>query len=62
MPNHPNTYFAPQLFIPEGVADIGFYEKAFNATILRNWKNPDGTIHVAELSIEGALFHLHQSR
>lgn len=52
--------FAPQLVIPNGVTDISFYLKAFGATELRRFSNDDGTIHVSELSINGALFHLHE--
>jgi PhnB protein len=52
--------FAPQLVIPNGVTDISFYIKAFGATELRRFSNDDGTIHVSELSINGALFHLHE--
>ncbi|HMK24818.1 MAG TPA: VOC family protein [Chitinophagaceae bacterium] len=40
--------------------DIDFYTKAFGAIELRRWTNDDGSIHVAELSINGALFHLHE--
>ena len=54
------TFFAPQLYIRNGVRDISFYEKAFGAVELQRWTNDDGTVHVAELSIEGALFHLHE--
>jgi PhnB protein len=52
--------FAPQLVIPNGVTDISFYINAFGATELRRFGNDDGTIHVSELSINGALFHLHE--
>lgn len=52
--------FAPQLYIMPGTRDIGFYEKAFGAIVLRYFLNDDGSIHVAELSIDGALFHLHE--
>lgn len=52
--------FAPQLVIPNGVTDISFYMNAFGATELRRFSNDDGTIHVSELSINGALFHLHE--
>ena len=52
--------FAPQLYIGNGVHDIGFYERAFNAKEIQRWTNDDGSIHVAELSIGGALFHLHE--
>ncbi|HMU10535.1 MAG TPA: VOC family protein [Ferruginibacter sp.] len=54
------TFFAPQLYIPNGVTDISFYEKAFGAVELRRFSNDDGSIHVSELSINGALFHLHE--
>jgi len=55
-----STYFAPQLYIPNGVRDISFYIKAFGAVELRRFSNDDGTIHVSELSIDGAMFHLHE--
>src|SRR5262245_13147142 len=54
------TFFAPQLYIPNGVTDISFYEKAFGALELRRYSNDDGSIHVSVLSINGALFHLHE--
>ncbi|GAC1382523.1 MAG: VOC family protein [Ginsengibacter sp.] len=54
------TFFAPQLFINNGVKDISFYKNAFGAIERLCFKNDDGSIHVAELSINGALFHLHE--
>ena len=39
---------------------IEFYKKAFDAIVLRQWDNEDGSVHVAEMSIDGALFHLHE--
>ncbi len=54
--------FAPQLYIKTGITDISFYEKAFRAIELRRWTNEDNSIHVAELSIEGALFHVHEEK
>jgi len=39
---------------------IEFYKKAFDAVVLRQWNNDDGSVHVAEMSIDGALFHLHE--
>ena len=56
------TFFAPQLFIPSGVKDISFYFNAFGAIEINQWRNDDGTIHVAELSINGTIFHLHEER
>jgi PhnB protein len=37
-----------------------FYKKAFGASELRRWSNDDGSVHVAELAIGGAMFHLHE--
>ena len=54
-------FFAPQLYIPNGTHDISFYIKAFGAEELRRYSNDDGSIHVSELSIQGALFHLHEN-
>lgn len=54
------TFFAPQLFINNGVKDISFYTNAFGATEQLRFNNNDGSLHVAELSIEGAIFHLHE--
>ena len=56
------TFFAPQLFIPAGVTDISFYTKAFGAVEIKQWRNDDGSIHVAELSIDDTIFHLHEER
>lgn len=52
--------FAPELFIPNGVTNIDFYMNGLGATELRRFSNDDGTIHVSELSIHGAVFHLHE--
>ena len=56
------TCFAPQLYIKSGLTDISFFEKAFDAVELRRWTNDDGTLHVAELSIDGELFHVHEEK
>lgn len=56
--SHP--FFAPELFISNGVTDISFNEKAFGATEQMRFSNDDGSIHVVELSIDGALFHIHE--
>ena len=62
MSQTPTTYFAPQLYIKGGIKDISFYEKAFGAIELRRWANDDGSLHVAELSIDGAMFHIHEQK
>ena len=53
------SVFAPQLHIRKGVTNIDFY-KSLGAIELRSWKNDDDTYHVAELSIDGTIFHLHE--
>src|SRR5918993_4093869 len=60
MNNTVKTFFAPQLYIRNGIRDITFYTEAFGAKELRRIINDDNTIHVAELEIDGALFHLHE--
>lgn len=55
-----SAFFAPQLTIPNGITDISFYTRAFGAVLHHCWNNDDGSIHVAALSINGALFHLHE--
>ena len=52
--------FAPMLVIPNGITDVNFYTKAFNAEELRRFSNDDGSIHVVEFSINGAIFHMHE--
>ncbi len=54
--------FAPQLYIKSGIKDISFYEKALGAIEVMRVSNDDGSIHVAELSVNGALFHLHEEK
>jgi PhnB protein len=54
------TFFAPHLTIRVVKPAVEFYQKAFSAVLLRKWDNPDGTIHVAEMEIDGAIFHLHE--
>jgi PhnB protein len=61
MKNDP-TFFAPELHIPPGTTDISFYINGLGAEELRRFSNDDGSIHVSELSISGALFHLHESK
>jgi PhnB protein len=54
------TFFAPQLIINDCAAAIEFYKKAFGVTELGRWVNDDGTVHVAELSFDGCIFHIHE--
>ncbi len=54
------THFAPELHIPNGIFNIDFYKK-FGATEHFCFCNDDGSIHVAELEINGAIFHVHET-
>lgn len=54
------VFFAPELFINNGIKDVSFYEKAFGAVEQMRFSNDDGSIHVVEFSIEGMLFHIHE--
>lgn len=58
--NSPATFFAPELYIPNGIKDISFYTNAFGTTENLCFRNDDGSVHVAELSIDGAIFHIHE--
>ena len=55
-------FFAPQLFIKSGIRNIDFYKDGLGAVELRRFTNEDGTLHVAELSIDDAIFHLHEEK
>jgi PhnB protein len=54
------TYFAPHLTLKVLLPAMEYYEQAFGAVELRRWTNDDGSVHVAEMEIDGALFHLHE--
>jgi PhnB protein len=58
--NNCAIFFAPELHIPNGTFNIDFY-KNFGATEHFCLLNDDGSIHVAELEIDGAIFHLHET-
>ncbi|MFP5041561.1 VOC family protein [Parasediminibacterium sp. JCM 36343] len=63
MSNTPTkTAFAPLLYISSGISDIRFYTNAFGAVEIMRWSNDDGSLHAAELSIDGVLFHLHEEK
>ena len=57
--NH-SVSFAPILYLKNVADAIEFYKKAFEAKELRRWSNDDGSVHVAEMMIQDALFHLHE--
>ena len=54
------TFFAPHLTISVVRPAVEFYQKAFDAIVLRTWTNDDGSIHVAEMEIQGCMFHIHE--
>ncbi len=54
------THFAPELHIPKKTFHIDFYKK-FGATEHFCFRNDDESIHVAELEINGAIFHVHET-
>ena len=56
----PQTFFAPHLALKNVRAAMEYYQKAFDAKTLRQWDNDDGSVHVAEMEIDGAMFHLHE--
>ena len=55
-----STFFAPMIYLKKVTPAIEFYKKAFGAVVLRQWDNDDGSVHVAEMSVDGNLFHLHE--
>ena len=52
--------FAPELHIPNGTVNIEFYTR-FGAKEHFVLRNEDGSVHVAELDLDGAVFHLHET-
>jgi PhnB protein len=54
------VFFAPHLTVRNVQAELEFCKAAFGGEELRRWSNPDGSVHVAEMSINGALFHIHE--
>ena len=52
--------FAPVLALKVVAPAVEFYKKAFGVEEALIVKNEDGSIHVAELTVQGATFHLHQ--
>lgn len=54
------THFAPELHIPKKTFHFDFYKK-FGATEHFCFRNDDESIHVAELEINGAIFHVHET-
>jgi PhnB protein len=55
------TSIAPQLSLKVVAPAVEFYKKALNVEEILIIKNEDGSVHVAELSLQGAIFHLHEA-
>jgi PhnB protein len=54
------TAFVPQLIIAHGTRNLDFYKHAFGAVETKHIVNADGSIHVSEMYIDGAMFHFHE--
>src|SRR5882757_4602414 len=54
------TSFAPSLTLRVLAPALEFYKQAFGVVELKRYSNDDGSIHVAELTLEGAEFYLHE--
>ncbi len=55
-----STFFAAHLTVRNVLAEMEYCKAAFGAVELRRFSNSDGSVHVAEMAIDGALFHLHE--
>ena len=53
------TFFAPMIYLKQVAPTIEFYNNASDAIVLGQWNNDDSSVHVAEMSIHGAMFHMH---
>ena len=60
MENLPKTAFVPTLVIAHGTMDLKFHEKALEVIEPKHVTNDDGSIHVSEMLIDGAMFHFHE--
>lgn len=60
MPTVSKTAFVPQLAISHGTMNLDFYKTAFDATETKHITNDDGSIHVSEMFIDGAMLHFHE--
>lgn len=54
------TTFVPMLSIKRGTLDLDFYKDAFGAIETKLVTNDDGSIHVSEMFIDGAMLHFHE--
>lgn len=59
MENDP-IVLVPMLYLKDLAAAIDFYKNAFDAVEQWRISNPDGSVHVAEMTIGAALFRMHE--
>jgi PhnB protein len=60
MKDRSKTAFVPMLAISHGTMSLEFYKSAFGATETKHLTGEDGSIHVSEMFIDGAMFHFHE--
>lgn len=54
------TKFAPELKVGVVAPALEFYTNAFGVEELNRYSNDDGSVHIAELKLEGAEFYVHE--
>jgi len=54
------TKFAPELKVLVVAPALEFYMKAFGVVEQNRYSNDDGSIHIVELTLEGAEFYVHE--
>ena len=55
-----DTKFSPELKVRVVAPALDFYQKAFGVEEVRRFSNDDGSIHIVELTLEGAGFYVHE--
>ena len=55
-----DTRFAPELKVRVVAPALEFYKEAFGVAEVRRFSNDDGSIHIVELTLQGADFYVHE--
>src|SRR3954463_5106539 len=55
-----DTRFAPELKVGVVAPALEFYKQAFGVEEIRRFSNDDGSIHIVELTLQGADFYVHE--
>jgi PhnB protein len=55
-----DTRFAPELKVRVVAPALEFYKQAFGVAEVRRFSNDDGSIHIVELTLEGAELYVHE--